>query len=606
MPQITDPSSNNNSEYNQASFIGGMNLLLDDTHLPTNQYRIGFNVRNRFDRLDPIPSSQLDGNFPPGVVQEVITFGNYQIAFIQGFAYYKLYTDFIWHQIANFRMDENAPRYWTCAVPVATTNYLRIAATVQNITGSVQPDAYGGINLQSVSGAFAGNLPGLVVQDNINQPQFLFLGVGPDGVTLIPLCRTTQAFADWSISFSDVDNTIISVNGDKREYVPIGNFMAYIDGILYIASQDGNNIYRSVSGRPLDFVVNVKNTLATAGPPYVVTPGGDATTTSYSVGVGPITCLRPLSDGSLFVAAANACFRVSKNMSNIAPKIFGEWTFVRDFLFNSTVLSDRVIFDTDGDTRFISLNGVRSFNAIIQMQNEGRNSLFTKNVAPLFNGIIQNAQTSAGILYDNYELYAVNTIFGPAILVYDTVPGCWVGLDLAQTGGKLIKQFAKIELTTQALFAVTEDNKLYRLYSSPDGIDIASFRTAGICSSIFYGGENVKLADPRIEIKPNKVRIIQNLITKDCTISILPYVNNRIAGDLQIKYVEYDAPTNPDHSILSLDDVDTMMRNHLFSLPDNRQGWKVFIVISWTNGSITQFSVEMLDQNPMNPLRSQT
>lgn len=597
MPQVPDPNSINNSQYNQASFIGGFDLLMDDTHLETNKYRIGFNVRNRFDRLDSIPSSQLV-NLPTGSIQEIVTFGNYLIAFVQGRAFYKLYTDYIWHQIAGFGMDQNAPRYWTVAVPVATTNYLRIAATA-TFGAQTNSDAYGAVNLWNISGAFAGNLPGLLVQDNINQPQFIFLASTDGGITFVPTCRTTQTFANWHITFSDASNT--TIEEDKREYVPIGNYMAFVDGILYIASQDGSQIYRSVSGRPLDFVVNVTNNLVAAHSPMV--GGGDATTTAYSVGVGPITCLRGLSDGSLFVAAANACFRVSKNLSNIAPKLFGEWTFIRDFLFNSTVLSERAILDTEGDTRFISLNGVRSFNAISQLQNEGRNSPFTKNVATLFNGKIQSI--AAAILYDNYEFYAVDTIFGPGILVYDTIINCWSSLDISQTNGKRIKQFAKIELTTQALFAVTEDNKLYQLYSSSSGTDIASFRTVGVCSGIQYAGTNIKLANPKQEVKLQKVRIIQNLITKDCTCSLQVYVNNRKSKGLFVKDVIFAEPSDPDTGVLSLDDVDTMLKNHLFSIPNCSQGWKVFAVISWTNGSITQFSMELLDQTPMNPPKSQ-
>jgi len=60
MPTEVPPTS----RYNQLSFIGGMNLLGDDTRLQPNQYRIGFNLTNRFDQLDLIPQSEKD-NFVP-------------------------------------------------------------------------------------------------------------------------------------------------------------------------------------------------------------------------------------------------------------------------------------------------------------------------------------------------------------------------------------------------------------------------------------------------------------------------------------------------------------------------------------------------------------
>jgi len=135
-----------------------------------------------------------------------------------------------------------------------------------------------------------------------------------------------------------------------------------------------------VSGRPLDFMVNITD----AG-----TAGGDAETTAYSVGVGGISCLRAMSDGSLFVAAGNANFSVSKNMTPNATTLFGEYTFIRKFLFNATCLNDRCILDSLGDTKFIDITGVRSFNAILQTQNEGRNTVFSRMVQSVLEGFTQ-------------------------------------------------------------------------------------------------------------------------------------------------------------------------------------------------------------------------
>ena len=72
------------SEYNQTSFKGGMNLLLDDTRLDTTQYRVGFDLTNRYDVLDPVLGSALDPAAPQGLKQELVTFGNYIILFVAG------------------------------------------------------------------------------------------------------------------------------------------------------------------------------------------------------------------------------------------------------------------------------------------------------------------------------------------------------------------------------------------------------------------------------------------------------------------------------------------------------------------------------------------
>lgn len=575
-------------EMNQTSFAGGMDLLADDTHLADNKYRIGFNLRNRYDVLDLVPKSQQDTYLPAGVIQELVTFGTYLVAFVSGKAYYRLNTDSIWNEIDGFAMSSNAPRYWTVAIPVNTTNYVRYSAEYAGSTGVAEANA-GITRLAILSGAGQGSLPGLLVQDNINQPQFIFIGVNG-----YPQARTTQKYEEWNVNYDDTTGVMTD---DKREYVPIGNVMAWVDGILYIASQNGAEIYRSVSGRPLDFMVNVKPDGSA---------GGDATTTSYSVGVGGISCLRGLSEGSVFVAASNSNFAVSKNMTAGAPTIFGEYTFIRKYLFESTILSDRCIIDSLGDTRAIDITGVRSFNAVQQLQNEGRNDPFSSTIDAAFKGIIQESSATAAILYDNYELYGVNTIFGPAIAVYDTLNKCWTSFDTEQTGGQRIKIFAKIELTTRSLYAVTEDNKLYELYVGPTK-STAIVRTAGITScSITQYGTTARNNNPRLEIKPTEFRVVLNNITTDVELTFTPLVNNRLTKTPeQTKRITYVPSKIPYTGVVDLPDVDTQLSNILISLPNCGQGWKVAGLLSWTEGSLVCYSMTMEDLNPMNPLQSQ-
>lgn len=614
-------ADSNTSQFNQLSFSGGMNMLGDDTRISGNQYRVGFNIRNRFDQLDLIQSSIVDDKAPLGIKQEMTTFGSYEILFVNGGAYYKLYTDVEWTKIPLFQMSATAPRFWTKAIPVATTNYLRIAATSTakidlGNNASVQStaaDGRGTINVNSIAGAAQGNLPGLLVQDNINQPWFIFIGA--DGY---PTARQTQRFNQWQITFTDADCVTVRNDktqpstgsyvpvGDLREYVPIGNFMEYVDGVLYVASPDGQYLLQSVSGRPLDFVRNVTNQLAqnNTNPPYTLYGGGDAYTTAYSVGVGPITCLRAMSDGSLFVGAANANFSVAKNYANNAPLEYGEFPLKRTFLFNAVCLSDRAIFDSIGDTRFITLGGVRSFNAIRQSDSEGRNLPFTATIQKAFDNIIQDTRYSAAILYNDFELYAVTTIFGPAIAVFDTILGCWVGFDIAQVGGSRIKQFAKIELSTQALFAVTEDNKVYRLYCDTTKEDVGMCRIKGMCSNAEVNDLGQVTPTPQMEVKLTSVRVIQNGITKNCSCSVESFVNNRLSKSAT-KDITYAAPIEVSDSILALDDVNTQLSNLFFNFMGSEQGWKTFCTVSWTNGSITQFSAEMTNITPRNPLNSQ-
>ena len=596
------------AKYNQRSFTGGMNLLLDDTRLEQNQYRLGVNITNRFDELDLIPSSIKDTSAPAGKKQGLISVGNYLVMFVAGKAYYRAYNQVGWIFIDGFQMDINAPRYWFAAVPVATTNYVRYAQKSTMGQGNITLDPKIGINLSNAAGASGGNLPGLLVQDNINQPLFVFL----DG-NGIPTVRETQSFEEWSITFTDAFGNTVVQDGDKREYVPIGNCMAWEDGILYIVSQDFTKIYRSVTGRPLDFVVAVKSELPKEADGFKITGGGDADTTAYSVGVGGISCIRTSSSGGLFVSASGANFLVTKNQTPGAPTEFGEYTYIRKFLFNAFCLSDKTIFDSDGDTRFIDLGGIRSFNAVEQLQNEGRNSAFSSTVQPLFtlynsanaiSTLVQSKDAGAAILFDNYELYGVKTLLGNAILKRDTINDCWTSIDLKQLGGGLPLQFAAMQIDVLALFAITDKDEVYQLYADTSKQDIGYVRTAGICSTTPYGSENVKLDNPDTEIKMVNARAIINKVTKRGTITCLPYINN-VPSDEVRKTITPAKNKNITIDPYALSDSNTTLRNLIFPTPNAAQGWKVYCTFQWTTGVLTQFSFEMTNMKPMNPIASQ-
>ena len=73
------------SDFSQQSFVKGMNLIIDSTRLTDQEYRLGLNLRNRYDTLQPIKEGKKDTAIPAGLKQEIVTFGDYIIAFIGGF-----------------------------------------------------------------------------------------------------------------------------------------------------------------------------------------------------------------------------------------------------------------------------------------------------------------------------------------------------------------------------------------------------------------------------------------------------------------------------------------------------------------------------------------
>lgn len=558
------------STYFQDGFNGGMNILVDDTALKSNQYRLALNLRSRFGRLQPVANGVEDVAAPIGVKQDIRTFGNYVILFVAGYCYYRLFSATGWKQIIGFKMSVDAPRYWTEVVPVTTMLFHRKLTTT---------DIKGDVIWNNITGASQGTPSGILVQDNVNQPMLIYI----DSTTLTPVSRVTQTYNQWTLT------------DDKREYVPIGNSMAWVDGVLYITSQDFEVIYRSVSGRPLDFVINITIT---------GDKGGDAATTAYSVGLGGISCLRPISSNALFVAASNANFAVSKNMTPGADKIFGEYTFIRTFLFNSTCLSDRAIIDSLGDTKFIDVTGLRSFNAVEQLQNEGRNSPFSLMIQNLFKDKTQLPSSSAAMLYDNYEFYGVDTILGPAIVIYDTLNECWAAVDTQQTQGSLIKMFAKIELTIQRLYAITVDDKIFTLHSGTEFAPL--FRTLSVSPDTLKLDGNI--IPQSWEHKMQSVRTIFQSVTENFIVSITPIVQNEVtaAGTIS-KNIKYIPPSKLYIGAGSLNDINTNIKDLFFSTPNCAQGAQSYALISWTSDAeLMQFGIEVTDIQGSNPLRSQS
>jgi len=587
------------AEYKQSSFAGGMNLLLDDTRLPVafkykegdtpydityNQYRLGLNVRTRFDVCTAIQSSITDLLAPFGNKQAIVSFGNYIVLFCAGNAWYHLNGQPGWTQIVGFSMDATAPRYWTVAVPVTTTNYVRFGVPTASDGTSSNPGL--GVQQINVIGGTFSELPGLLVQDGINQPYFIFIDGGGN-----VQAKETQDYAQWSFTLAPDK---VTITNDNREYVPIGTYMEWYNGILFIVDTNFNYIYRSVSGRPLDFVVNVNPD---------GTKGGDATTTSYSVGVSGITAMQALPGNMLFVAAGgSACFSITLNTTPNAPTEFGEYTFIRTVLFNANCVTDRGLVEILGDTVFIDANGLRSFNAVEQQLNEGRNSVFSSTVASLFTGITQSASVKpddglgwcSAISFDNYAIFSVNTTFGFVLVVYDTINSVYASLDVSQLGNHAAKQFAAINISSLALYAITDDNRVVQLYADPVNFDTCTMRFGAVCSQ-----------DPKKELKVSVFRPVISNITESTNVTATLFTDNRFDESYETDISYRPAPNSYTSTNLG-NDIGTQVNNLFFSFPNSSQGWKAFLSLTWTAGAtLTDVAVTTEDVTPMNPTFTQ-
>jgi hypothetical protein len=417
----------------QKNFKGGMNLLDEGFNLQNNEYGVAYNVRNRKTTLDPVSAPVEDTTLPGGKKQGIYIFDIYAIAFVAGRAYYKdVTTDSAWTMIEDFAMSPSEEYIYLQAVPASHFNYQRKLVNDNQISGTALDT---GVLVTTIS--INATPTGAVVQDGVNPPWLIL----PDGTA-----RLINNYSQWSTS--------------DREYVPIMRQMCYKDGVLYGIAADGKTLLRSVSGRPLDFVIAVDKNGNKAG---------EADKTSHAVGFDNITYLGALPSGELLVAT-NKLF--SPLSINYEKTIFAEPTFVNTKAFPVGVVNQfsfLLSFGDNGytDAYFIDTDGMRSFNAASLDRNEGRNSIFASR---LDSGLAEQQRESAScaINFQDYSLFSIRTIYADynLVAVFDNKLGVWVGFDNYEGIGS-IKQFAlATQSTSPVLYAITDEDKLYRLFAA--------------------------------------------------------------------------------------------------------------------------------------------
>jgi hypothetical protein len=435
----------------QSDFTGGLNIFNDSAKLADNEYGKALNIRNRENALQTIKEPLLDSSAPSGKKQGIYGFDKYIILFSKGKGYYKDITiDSPWTQIGGLLMDPTCDYIYVAAVPASTLNYNRKLIVQTQVSGNANNPAIAlesGLQINGTPG-------GLVVQDGINQPWVIF----PDGTA-----RVIQNYAQWNKATN------------LREYVPIGKQMAFVNGILFVMGQDGKTIYRSVSGRPLDFVVNVD---------VNGNKGGDATTTSYAASFNEATYIGGLATGELLVSTNKISYAIEFDYNNT---IFDEPRFLNRKPYDSGIVNQFSFVGflrDDGSPQyyFIDLDGIRTFTT--GNQNEGRNSAFARNVNK---GLVKRQTVTAATIFDNYSIFSVKTTYNDDrnfIAVFDNLTLTWICFDDYSVG--TIKQFAVADQTDNpVLYAITEDN-VYKVFGGENNLLADVYfksNTSGSCST---------------------------------------------------------------------------------------------------------------------------
>jgi hypothetical protein len=489
--------------FQQKSFGGGIDLISPDSDVAEDGYIWLVNGRQRFGYIEPNKKNRLITDAPEGLKQGIIAIGNILILFIAGKAYYQEDSTTGWIQIPGLLMSTTAPLFYSVAIPASTFNFVRKLDTGLSIHAPIRA---------TTDFKVAGTPSGILVQDGINQSWLIEY----DSINQVFTSRVTKNFAEWNN---------VSSSANDREYVPIGKQMMYKDGILYIVSPDLSQVFRSVTGRPLDFIINV-DVNGNKAPSELQ---GGAMATSFAFDFDEITCITEIDVPDAFIYATRHNTRIV--VADYTQTIFGEPTYKVGALLKNTGIVNQYSFTQSlNDFLFISTDSVKSFNAVQQLKFKGNSAIFTKQLARLlFNTItkepIKQVDCSC-IGFQNYILFNIDTLWRNIIAVYDVLLEKWVSLDI--TTAIRIKQYALIETELQTkLYCITQYNEVFQLYGDTENVEVAELRVRAFTNPA-----------TDVEHKSQFLRPLFSGGTFDGKVFVSEYVDDQLSAD---------APANTDY-----------------------------------------------------------
>lgn len=535
----------------QKLFIGGINQLAADHNLAPDEYVWLVNGRSRFGVIEPINKHVLQEGLPEGTMQGGIGVGNVAVVFVDGKAYYREDGDTFWTLIGGFQMSTTAPHFWAVSVPASTMNFIR------------KPDATSIKSPISLTADFkvAGTPAGILVQDGENQPWIIEF----DFISGIYISRVTKTFAEWQN------------NGTSREYVPIGKQMMLINQTLFIVARDGKSVYRSVTGRPLDFMVNVKpdgNKQPTEGL-------GGAATVSFAMDFDEITCLKPLNipDSFIYGTARNSRIVTLDYLNTI----FGEPTFRTTAIISAGIVNQDSFVELIGDYAFIDFDAVKSFDAVQLLRYKGRNSIFSLEISRMLFNKARNApikqRNCSCITYDNYALFNVDTNFGNIIAVYDMITEKWVSFDI--TAVFKVKQFFIVEAATKSkLYAITVRDELYEMFALSTEREIPIMRTKAFSVERTTYEHKSEIFRPQFaDATYDGVVTLLELVDEQ-----LSPANSRITKDIPARLGGVPYPVIPPVFPQNESKIDVPA----FQLKDGLTGKHISFIITWNNDAVLE------------------
>lgn len=507
----------------------------DPTKTPENMYRIGINCRIRKNAIEAA-FAPVRVNTPNYVHQALFALDDKLVVVIAG-------------DIYNVPLDTLAPvllradalsgdvdTVYHALVPAPTNFFMKDGALTPEYNSAVatQPEC-------------------AVLQDGTSQPYRVLSNLA---------CQPIGAYAEWTF--------------DTPEYVPIGKQMAYSGNVLYVVSPDGKKIYRSVSGRPLDFVLNISDTGEKLG---------DADTSNLAVSAAPLTAIQPAQGGGFI---ATTYYNTYAGVLDIAvDDYFGEPYIQPVELFPVGAVSQFAFTNALGDTVFVSSAGLRSFNQIQQTKWESNNSALG---APIFDYLVRPITSACTAVADDYVFFGLSTVFGDGIVVWDTRLEQFVSIDLVGS----VKQFAVVRAGgIDRLFFITTANELFEL-----PLYAGTRQTFSILFGHYCAQDGFKL------LKPAGVVAQFNGISGSGTVTCRTIIDNAIVATNSIDLTA----TTPTDNLLSASPrafslgSDTQMTPIVFDHAEVPQGYAVaFELTCSANARLVSFVADMGEQTVDQP-----
>lgn len=547
MPDQGDQSAiNKKVSFGSSDFRGGMLQSFSASRLDDDQFPLLINGRNRYADIRPVKRPlDLSYTLPRGNYQALFAADPYLIIFVDGNPFIKDLTLFDvtipFNQIHSFNaLDPYVSRIYMESVPSSYNNLYRKVLNPDNVSF--------GVALKST----ASSTPqAIVCQDGIHQPRLVFGNGGNN--------RIAQTFAQWS----NDENPVY----DKREYVPIGKQMLYKDGVLYIISADGKEFYRSVVGRPLDFVVAIDEN----GNKLTTLPNNqeEASRLSHRVGYDGIVAINKISSAAIDSNLVGGVFVSTENFSWIVVPdynltVYGEPTFRNIDLWPNGPMNQFSVVDILGDTAFIDRTGVRSFNAINQLLASGENSIFSKSIDKLFswsNGKQIEQEDPVALVSSNYAYFGVKTRFGFGILVYDMLLEAFCSLDIYSNVTAAIKQIVEVKVNGRLkIFFITWDNKLYEMYGDT------------VTESCMLYTKEWSIGNARYEQIPENVKLIFNNVREKGEASVTVFTDQK-GTEEKIKEVTKLTEANEDFESIPFNSKENSTSENLtFTIDDPVRG----------------------------------